>query len=289
MVTWRRLLFVYALAAIRWIVVISFFGWVFRLPFVHGYSGFRGLTNQSMLLGPLAGISMVYSLYRFYLSSTFGERYKEIGIAVISLVVLLLAGSRSALASSVMAAAFFYSRIYRHRVERLARLVFMLAILAVLTAGIWWPYTERIRSKMEGGKIAGSLTGSRDDLWEARMTEFKGFPVFGVGFATVRPDYAKTNKVNLETGTVEPGSSWLFLLSSMGITGFLAFFIPYLSLMYRMFQRESVGINGHFLGSLLFLFFFHLFFEGYIVSSGAYLCFFLWLLLSECNKVINVK
>lgn len=100
----------------------------------------------------------------------------------------------------------------------------MLAILAVLTAGIWWPYTERIRSKMEGGKIAGSLTRSRDDLWDARMTEFKGFPIFGVGFATVKPDYAKTNKVNLETGTIEPGSSWLFLLSSMGITGFLAFF-----------------------------------------------------------------
>ena len=106
MVTWRRLLFIYALAAIRWIVVISFFGWVFRLPFVHGYSGFRGLTNQSMLVGPLAGISMVYSLYRFYLSSGICGRYKEIGIAVISLVVLLLAGSRSALASSVMAAAF---------------------------------------------------------------------------------------------------------------------------------------------------------------------------------------
>ena len=62
----------------------------------------------------------------------------------------------------------------------------MLAILAVLTAGIWWPYTERIRSKMEGGKIAGSLTRSRDDLWDARMTEFKGFPIFGVGFATVK-------------------------------------------------------------------------------------------------------
>lgn len=139
--------------------------------------------------------------------------------------VLLLAGSRAALASSVMAVAFFYSRIYRHRVERLARLVFMLAILAVLTAGIWWPYTERIRSKMEGGKIAGSLTRSRDDLWDARMTEFKGFPIFGVGFATVKPDYAKTNKVNLETGTIEPGSSWLFLLIFNGDNGFPGFFL----------------------------------------------------------------
>lgn len=107
MVAWRRLLFLYTLVAIRWIVIISFFAWVFKLPFIYGYSGFHGLTNQSMLLGPLAGISMVYSLYRFYLSSGICERYKQIGIAVISLVVLLLAGSRSALASSVMATAFF--------------------------------------------------------------------------------------------------------------------------------------------------------------------------------------
>ena len=74
----------------------------------------------------------------------------------------------------------------------------------------------------------------------------------------------------------------------MGITGFLAFYS--VSIFYVPdVPKESVGINGYFLGSLLFLFFFHLFFEGYVVSSGAYLCFFLWLLLSECNKVINVK
>ncbi|MFR8356003.1 MAG: hypothetical protein ACLVEJ_10340 [Parabacteroides sp.] len=108
MIAWRRLLFVYTLTAIRWIVLASFIGWACRLRYVHGYSGFQGFTNQSMLIGPLGGISFIYSVYRYYLSSTVFDRYKEMGIAIVSIVVLLLAGSRSALGATFLAAVFFY-------------------------------------------------------------------------------------------------------------------------------------------------------------------------------------
>ena len=282
----RRLLFTYLLIVIRLIVFASFLGWLGGFPFVYGYSGFQGVTNQSMLLGPLAGITCIYSLYRFYISFRTGDRYKEAGMAVLSVIVLLLAGSRSALGSTVLAAAFFYSRIYRHHVTRLWKLLFTFSCVAVLTSVIWWPYTERLRSKMEGGRKSGSITGSRDALWEDRVAEFKAFPVFGVGFATVNLEYVQTkDKVNIENGGVEPGSGWLFILSSMGLAGFLSFFIPYIYTLYRLFQKEE--INGYLQGALLFFFFFHLYFEGYPLASGSFLCFFLWLLLSECTKLIN--
>ena len=285
---WRRLAFTYTLVLIRWIVLASFLGWLFRLDFVHGYSGFKGVTNQSMLLGPLSGISLIYSLYRYYLQSGPGSRYKEIAMVLLSAVVLLLAGSRSALASSMLGAAFFYTRVYRHHLTRLWRIFFTVLCLAVLTSAIWWPYTERLRDKMTSSKKTGSLTSSRDNLWDDRMREFKAFPVFGVGFATVNMEYITTkNKVNEESGTVEPGSGWLFLLSSMGVVGFLSFFIPYTHTLYLLFRRETIGLNGYFLGALLFLFFFHLYFEGYLISAGGYLCFFLWLLLSECDRITN--
>lgn len=99
--------FVYTLTAIRWIVLASFIGWACRLRYVHGYSGFQGFTNQSMLIGPLGGISFIYSVYRYYLSSTVFDRYKEMGIAIVSIVVLLLAGSRSALGATFLAAVFY--------------------------------------------------------------------------------------------------------------------------------------------------------------------------------------
>lgn len=288
---WKRLLFVHSLTFIRWIVILSFLCKMIGLDIVQGNSGFEGFASQSMLLGPLAGISFIYSLYRFYLYPGFIARYWEAGVTVASFLVVILAGSRAALGSSMLAFAFFYSRLYRHQVMRLGRVLFTVLCLAVLTSGIWWSYTERVREKMEYGEKNGSMTKSRDRLWESRMAEFKAFPVFGVGFASVsmKPPKGTLKTKNSNSGTLEPGSSWLFLLSSMGMVGFLSFFIPFFRILYLLFMKESVGLNGYFLGSLLFLFLFHLFFEGYIIASGAYLCFFLWLLLSECSKIVNIN
>lgn len=285
---WRRLLFIHSLTFIRWIVILSFPAWIIRPELVQGRSGFEGFTNQSMLLGVLSGISFIYSLYRFYQSPKFLDRYLEIGITLISLLIMILAGSRSALGSAMVAAAFFYSRIYRHHVIKLGKVLFTVLSLAVLTSGFWWVHTERLRSKMELGEKAGSVTMSRDGLWEDRKNEFRAFPVFGVGFSTINMKYANGG-LHSNTGTIEPGSSWFFLLSSIGLIGFCSFSIPFFRILYLLFTKEPVGINGYFAGSLLFLFLFHMIFEGYIVASGSYLCFFLWLLLSECNKIVNLN
>ena len=288
LVVWRRLLFIHSLTFIRWMVILSFLVWIIRPELVQGKSGFEGFANQSMLLGALSGISFIYSLYRFYQSSKFLDRYLEVGIALISLLIMILAGSRSALGSTMVATAFFYSRIYRHHVIKLGKVLFIVLSLAVLTSGFWWVHTERLRSKMELGEKAGSVTMSRDALWEDRKKEFKAFPIFGVGFSTINMKYANGG-LHSKTGTIEPGSSWFFLLSSIGLIGFCSFSIPFFRILYLLFTKESVGVNGYFTGSLLFLFLFHMIFEGYMVASGSYLCFFLWLLLSECNKIINLN
>lgn len=284
---WRRLLFIHSLTFIRWMVILTFLAWIIRPELVYGKSGFEGFTNQSMLLGALSGISFIYSLYRFYLSSKLLNQYLEIGIAIVSLLILVLAGSRSALGSAMCASVFFYSRIYRHHVMRFGRILFTVLCVAVLTSGFWWVHTERLRSKMEIGENGGSVTMSRDGLWKKRMDEFKAFPIFGVGFATMNKESVGKNPKS-GSGAIEPGSSWLFLLSSMGLVGFLSFSILFFRSLYLLFIKESTGIHGYFLGSLLFLFLFHMIFEGYVVASGAYLCFFLWLLLSECNKIIKL-
>ncbi|WP_288207992.1 O-antigen ligase family protein [uncultured Parabacteroides sp.] len=288
LVVWRRLLFVHSLTFIRWIVILTFQAWIICPELVQGRSGFEGFTNQSMLLGTLSGISFIYSLYLFYLSSKLLSKYLEVGIAIVSLLILILAGSRSALGSTMCATAFFYSRIYRHHVMRLGKICFTVLCVTLLTSSFWWIHTERLRSKMEIGEKGGSVTMSRDGLWNKRMDEFKAYPFFGVGFATMNKE-AVSRSSKSGSGTIEPGSSWLFLLSSMGLMGFLSFSILFFRSLYFLFIKESVGINGYFIGSLLFLFLFHMIFEGYVIASGAYLCFFLWLLLSECGKVVNIN
>lgn len=291
LVKFRRLLLIRTFIFIRWIVVGSFAVWLIMPSLAFGSSGFQGLVNHSMLIGPLGGISLLYSLYRIYVAETMTIRYKEIGHVIISFLVILLAGSRSALGGMVLGGVMFYVCMYRHYAVRLIKISVAFSLLLTVTSSLWWPYTERLRNKMEVSEEKGNLMSSRDGLWQDRINEFCAFPLFGVGFASYNLDYITntTYAINMKTGTVEPGSGWLFLLSSMGVMGFLSFSIPVGSTFFAIYKNDSLGMNSPLICSLLTLLFSHLFFEGYVVSSGAYLCFFLWLLLGESEQVIQKK
>ncbi len=90
----------------------------------------------------------------------------------------------------------------------------------------------------------------------------------------------------MKTGTIEPGSSWLFLLSSLGLYGFLSFLIPFAYNTYMLYKNLNTGFNGGLLCSIMVLFSVHMLIEGYVVAPGAYLCFLLWLSLSESEQVV---
>lgn len=287
----RRVLFIHSLTAIRWIVLLSLLAWIIGLNIVMGYSGFCGLTNHSMLIGPVASLSLLYALYRFHLEkSGSGRRSVEAVVCLCSLFVILLAGSRSALGASLLSLVFFYSRMYRRRAMQILKVFMVCVTLAVLTFKIWEPYTERLRSKMEYGKASGSITYTRDILWQDRLREFNAYPIFGVGFASYNLEYARSGTgLNRISGTVEPGSAWLFLLSSMGIVGFFSLLLPVGYYMWILYKEDSTGMNGGVLSAMLFLLTVHMFFEGYVTASGSYLCFFLWLLLSECRQTVRKR
>lgn len=283
----RRLLFVRTLQIQRWLVLLSLILKFIAPVQVTNHSGFCGLTVQSMVLSPLAGICLVYSLYRFHLSETRSERYKESVCLCICFLVLLLSGSRGALAATVVAVAVFYIRLYRHQMGKLLQTGLFVLLLVISTSALWWPYTERLRQKTESSRKNGGTVSTRERIWQDRIDEFWAFPVFGVGFASYNLNIIQSeHTINRQTGTIEPGTSWLFLLSSLGLYGFLSFLIPFVRNVYVLFKGLDFGFNGGLLCSIMVLFAVHMLIEGYIISSGAYLCFLLWLSLSECEQII---
>ena len=160
-------------------------------------------------------------------------------------------------------------------------------LLAVSTSALWWPYTERLRQKTESSRKNGGIVSSRERIWQDRLDEFSAFPIFGVGFASYNLDYIQSeHTINRQTGTIEPGTSWLFLLSSLGLYGFLSFLLPFVYNAYVLFKELDTGFNGGLLCSIMVLFAVHMLIEGYIMASGAYLCFLLWLSLSECERMV---
>lgn len=284
----RKLLFTRTLLVLRWVVLFSFLLKFIAPGMVTGESGFNGLTNQSMLLSPLAGICVLYGLYRFYLSETNTERCKETMYTGVSFLVLMLSGSRGALVATLVAVVFFYIRLYKYRIGKLVQTGLFILLLLASTSAIWWPYTERLREKMESNEDAGSVTFSRDGLWEDRLNEFKAFPVFGVGFSSYNLDYIQSeHSINRESGTIEPGSSWLFLLSSLGLYGFLSFLLSVSYILYVLYKNTETGLNGGLVSSVMVLFAVHMLIEGYIVASGAYLCFLFWLTFSEGEQIVR--
>lgn len=284
----RRLLFVRTLLVLRWIVLLSFLLKFIAPDQVTNDSGFSGLTVHSMVLSPLAGICVLYSLYRFHLSETRRELYKEAAYISICFLVLLLSGSRGALAATVVGAAFFYIRLYRSQIGMLLQVGLFILLLAISTSAIWWPYTERLRQKTETSRRSGGIVSSRERIWQDRIDEFVAYPLFGVGFSSFNLDYIQSeHTINRHSGTIEPGTSWLFLLSSMGLYGFLSFLLPFAYGIYILFKELDTGLKGGLLSSMMVLFSVHMLIEGYITASGAYICFLLWLSLSESEQLLQ--
>lgn len=288
LIRFRRLLFIRSLLLLRVVIIISFVLKFIAPTIAMNRSGFCGLTFHSMILSPLSGICLLYSIYRLSLATTTISRTKEMFYIGISFLVLLLSGSRGALGATLAAIAFYYIRLYRNQMGKLLKISAFVSLLALSTSSIWWPYTERVRQKMESNENAGGATSSRDRIWQDRMDEFKAFPVFGVGFSSYNLDYVKSkHTVNKKTGTLEPGTSWLFILSSLGLFGFLSLLLPFVYVVYMLYKDLDTKFNGGLLSSILVMFAVHMLAEGYITAAGTYLCFFLWLSFAESEQIIQ--
>jgi len=239
---------------------------------------FGGLTNQSIVLGLFSGISTMYMFYRSICNPKRKIFYWScMGVTMLS---LLFAASRSGLLSTVAGLLVMLYQKNENKVNFI-KVLFAIVIGAMLTFPLWESATDGIVKKQEGNQKIEGKYGSRSTKWEARMVEFAGSPVFGVGFAAQDPN--GNDSYNIKTGTVEPGSSWLCILSMTGIIGFILVLLmlirPFLYL-----KRHPSPYNTLLLG--LFVFFMVAFIsEGYIFAGGSALCFTAWLVFGCANDV----
>lgn len=240
-------------------------------------SNFGGLTINSMTLSPLAGLSLVLSVYQLKTSQS-KKKVKMIhwGIISISFVTLILSASRIALASTIIAVLFLLSKFYNKRVGKYLRILFSLTVVLMVTYPFWNAYTENIERKIVNQELTGSQLSSREDLWMYRLEEFSRSPIIGIGFA-----HSLHGKIDFDTGTIEPGTSWGAIMAMTGTLG-LIFFIVIVFRAYRnnndTYKTNNLPIS-HLLNALLIFFIFHWIAEGYMLAAGSYLFFYAWLIL----------
>lgn len=246
---------------------------------------FSGITSHSMLLGPIAGISVLVCCYWAMVT----KRWYYWILAILSMGSVLFAASRSSLISTLIGvvALFFF---FQPKMGKAIKRLFIVILLGTISYPMWQSALDGLNEKNKGDIEEGINLDSRKEKWNIRIAEWKDSPIWGIGFVAVsdRDDYGASS------GVIEPGSSWLAVLSMTGLIGFIIFCsIFYRSLKNTLPRRTP---ESALLGGCLILVGVHMIGEGHIFSAGSFLCFLVWLIIGcstdyspELNTSIEKK
>lgn len=238
---------------------------------------FAGLYNHSMILGPMSGVSACASIYLFL-----KKRKKWYLIcAIICAGSVMLAASRTAFLAMIISMIFL---LYKYSSKKRTFLKYLVSsvLILTLTFPLWSGSLSRMAAKQESFESQGRF-GTRTNKWENRIAEFSSSPLIGIGFSAVGEN---TDDVDKSSGGVEPGTSWLAVLSMTGIVGFL-FVLSFFFKAYRI-NLNSLQKDAPLLMSLLVFISIHMMGEGYIYAAGNPTCVIAWLIVG-CNTDLKYR
>ncbi len=275
---------------------------VFSIPAIilneRSQSGmFTGFTNHSMLLAPISAVTLITLIYYLYLNKL--NRILILILIAFSFVTLLLAASRISLAGFVLAMVFFFYRKNRHDMREFAKTGISILAIFILTYPLWNGYMEGIEKKNEAAINAETgemdLASSRETLWAQRIAEFKSSPIIGIGFCYApyvvgydkysgEAEFAETS-----TGIIEPGSSWLGILSMTGLLGSLGIITLWINSFRMCLKMEKKdNLYAIYLSSMMVFWSVHMIAEGEIFSAGGFMFFLVWLGVGTVQSAYNI-
>lgn len=235
---------------------------------------FAGLTNHSMMLGPIAGIGAC-----FMASKAVNTKKKNYWIFVaLALGSVLFSASRSAFAAAI-AGVTMTSYKQAGTTSRFVGIGVIAILLLSMTFTLWSGALTGVLEKNRGTSLNFD---SRSGLWDKSLNEFESNPLFGVGFCS-SSDVSSVSK----SGAIESGSSWLNVLSMLGLVGCFFVVIIMLKALYSAYKRNDE--YGALLFGVLVLFYIHMMAEGYIFAGGSFLAFMLWLTVGVSIDTNYVK
>ena len=247
--------------------------------------GFAGLFENSMTLAPVVAVSAFGCIYNIIHKSKYWPL--NFFVLFVCFLVMLACGSRSCLAAFFIAVTIFLWQKYRNRMKafigRYVLPLFLFLLLIVMVSGVniaELPILDVIEKKQE---IQEATEGnSRERKWGNRLKEFEQSPILGVGIFCVDERISRSDIS--DNGTIEYGSSWMALLSTTGLLGFLFMTCFYIKVVFSLWKKSKQDDRANFLLMMLIFFGLHLIFEGYLFSARNMLTVFFWCLLSCCSS-----
>lgn len=245
----------------------SFITFLLGPSFAYGNAGFKGLTAHSMDLSPISALASLFLVDR--IKSEHDSKCKTVYVIflIITLITMVIAASRGAILGFI-ASFFLMSYVKDKKVGKIFKTFILLSLVVALFV-IINPLSmmDGLEAKMQRTEQQDDFTGGREASLEKRFLEFKENPIFGVGFSSMK--YTNVS----DSGHFEPGSGWVFILSSMGLMGL----ILAMSLCFNAIMN-TIKYRGTALVAATCLFFvIHSLIEGYILTVGNGFCIYMWL------------
>lgn len=236
---------------------------------------FSGILGHSMLLGPIAGLSSVF-LFHEYLNK---KKRLILVLLIMCVGANMLAASRAAFGAMLIAQAYELYAVSKSKTAFLKRSL-ILGLILLLTFPIWNSGLSLLEKKQHSREIEDSgMYDSRTEKVENRLKEFYSSPIIGIGYQSVSMHSSDAPNIRGD-GNIEPGSSWLCILSMTGIVGFLFM----ISIFRKAYKSALFAVDGNnvLLISLLIFYTVHMLVEGYVFAGGSFLCMHLWLIIGVC-------
>ncbi len=262
-----------------------------RLPEFYGKYYLRnGISLHEMVLAPMAGITSLYAWYHlFFLRPEKKKKLLLIALFFISCIVMLMASSRTVLVAIVLTWLFSFVisfNVFSRAIKKNIGVVSIVVILLILSIAPALAYFSDFLENSTRIVYKGT-NNSREGLWKARLADFQINPLSGAGFATVSKKVMARNNVQSgvsDSGQVEFGALYGHALSTMGLIGLMTLLILFVRLlMIGLKHRKKPGAHLY-LTIFVFLALQNLA-ETHILTSGAILCVFSWLLYTKIHNL----
>ncbi len=268
-------------------VFISFLIWICLLMTVGKqglrnsvffYWGYCGLFQHGMTLSPVSAVVAIISIYRLFRANSNNQRILMGLSGFAGVIMCVVAGSRSAVAGLIVSLALlaFFSRheIYIHLKKPLGKIFLIAGVMAIV---ISLPVSlETINIKNSIAEAHGSLIFSREAKWGGRINEFQSSPICGIGYANEFQDEEDSNN---SISKIEPGSSWLSLLSYGGVIGSGVFLWFFILLLRKMWHNRHTN-NFPLICPLLCFLMINGTTEGWLMFAGGIMFPIFWLTIA---------
>ena len=269
LVDFKRYLFITILFFCTIGGVISNFMYMFSIALPDGRGVFYGIFRHSMVLGPIAGIG---SLFCLYLSKISKGHFRGISLVLffICLVTTAISGSRSAFIATLIGGGVFMS----HFLKKMKLILLILGVGSLSFFSGRLTFMRNIQAKQDYlVNYREGTFSTRDFLWDALLEEIRESPFSGSGFCY------SSRLSDIDSGGVEPGSSWLFAWSTLGLFGFMLVIFFFFGTLFKGIKKIRNNPFHALCISVLSFLMFHTSAEGYMFSAGNLFCLITWLTL----------